>query len=190
MGELEGNVSVSSTLSVFTSLKKYDSNPEVFKIQLMRISFLISIITLALISSCIGKQLKTHYIYWDDENKSIVKYKMQVNYEGIVDGYCWHYYRNGQLTSKTRYEDNKLMEIYTVYDTLGNNLNYGSLTNGTGYVIFYDEKKGIKHTSGPYKNGLRNGWWKRYNFRGDIMDSLFFENGMNEGLDFYLFLLY
>lgn len=41
----------------------------------------------------------------------------------FVDGNCWHYYKNGQLLSKVRYEENKLMEIFEVYDTLGNPLN-------------------------------------------------------------------
>lgn len=53
----------------------------------------------------------------------------------------------------------------------------------------YDDKKGTKHFAGYYKDGLREGWWKNYNFRGELTDSIFFEEGVNEGLDFYLYLL-
>jgi antitoxin component YwqK of YwqJK toxin-antitoxin module len=142
------------------------------------------------LNSCGDKQFKTKYIYWEPKTKSIVKWKMQVTPEGIADGVCFHYYRNGQLLSKARYEDNRLMEIYEVYDSLGNKLNHGNFKNGNGYAISYDDKKGTRNFAGNYKDGLRDGWWKTYNFRGALTDSIFFEHGINEGLDFYLFLLY
>jgi antitoxin component YwqK of YwqJK toxin-antitoxin module len=150
------------------------------------------IFIILLLSSCAAKEVRTHYIYWNTApgTKQLVKNKIQMTPEGIANGYCWHYYRNGQLLSKTKYEDNRLMEICEVYDTLGNKLNYGNLKDGDGYAISYDDKRGIRKFAGAYKGGLREGWWKRYNFRGELSDSIFFEDGINEGLDFYLFVLY
>lgn len=98
----------------------------------MKTQIIVILITLA---SCAGKQLKTHSIYWDRENKSVMRYKMQVTAEEIADGNCFHYYENGQLLSKVRYEDNRLMEINEVYDSLGNKLPYGNFKDGNGYVI-------------------------------------------------------
>lgn len=141
--------------------------------------------------SCSGKQKKMRYIFWKTKSGLIsdVRYKMEVSGE-IVDGNCWHYYQNGQLLSKARYEENKLMEIYEVYDTLGNPLNYGQLKYGNGYVTSYDDQNGVRKFSGRYKDGLRTGWWKNYDFRGEVTDSVLFKDGFGDGYKFYLYLLY
>lgn len=143
------------------------------------------------ITSCVEQQKKMEYSFWKVNAKitSDVKFKMETS-DGVVDGYCWHYYKNGQLLSKVRYEDNKLMDIYEVYDSLGNKLNYGNFKNGNGYAISYDDKKGTRTFAGNYQDGLRTGWWKNYNFRGELTDSIFFDSGMNEDYDFYSYVLY
>lgn len=152
----------------------------------------ILIILVFLAASCAEKDKKNKFIYWksSSESKLRVKFKMETNSDGLIDGYCWHYYKNGQLLSKTRYEEGNLMEIYEVYDSLGNKLNYGYLNNGNGYVISYDDKKGVRNFSGRYENGLRTGWWRNYDFRGELRDSVFFKDGVGDGFDFYLYVLY
>lgn len=144
---------------------------------------------LVVISACSFNKKTVKYTYWDEKSKAKIRTKMETTND-IVDGFCDRFYINGQLLSRTKYNDNRLMEIYEVYDTLGNRLNYGYLKNGTGRVVMFDDRTGTKYMEGKYVNGLRQGWWKNYSTNGFLVDSLFFKDGIWDNHEYYLDLLY
>lgn len=141
------------------------------------------------LSACSFDKKKVKYTYWDEKSKTRIRTKMETTND-IVDGFCYTYYVNGQLLSRTTYADNRLMKIHEVYDTSGNRLNYGYLKNGTGKVVMFDDRTGTKYMEGKYINGLRQGWWKSYSTNGFLVDSLFFKDGISDGHEYYLYLLY
>lgn len=141
------------------------------------------------LSACSFDKKEVKYTYWDEKSKTRIRTKMETTND-IVDGFCYTYYVNGQLLSRTTYADNRLMKIHEVYDTSGNRLNYGYLKNGTGKVVMFDDRTGTKHMEGKYINGLRQGWWKSYSTKGFLIDSLFFKDGISDDHEYYLYLLY
>lgn len=99
-----------------------------------------------------------------------------IRYLGAEEYTNESYYKNGQLRARTLYTGESLMEIYCVYDTLGNKLDFGDLKNGTGYVKVFGFEGELK-CKGKYINGSREGWWKEYDFRGEFTDSIFYIQG-------------
>jgi antitoxin component YwqK of YwqJK toxin-antitoxin module len=85
--------------------------------------------------------------YPNEKVESITNYA-----NGLKDGFFKSYHENGQLWTVTRYSKNKTMDIVSNYDRNGEPQRKGSLKNGYGTIILYDEngeKKGIER----YKNG-------------------------------------
>lgn len=71
---------------------------------------------------------------------------------GLKDGFFKSYHENGQLWTVIRYSKNKTMDIVSNYDRNGEPQRKGSLKNGYGTIILYDEngeRRGIER----YKNG-------------------------------------
>lgn len=87
-----------------------------------------------------------------------------------------HYYPNGIEKTKTVMVNDRLNSIIYVNDTLGNPYDYGKLENGSGYVKQYDYQ-GTLTNAGSYLNGNRNGWWYRYSFKGELIDSILYKEG-------------
>lgn len=141
-----------------------------------------------LLNGCLSNHTVKH-TYWDEISKTRIRTKMEVSND-VADGFCYRYYRNGKLLSHTKYENNRLMEIYVVCDSLGNNINFGKLKHGTGYVTMFDDITGTKFMEGNYIDGLRQGWWKSYSSKGYLIDSIFFKDGIYDNHEYYLDLLY
>ncbi len=92
--------------------------------------------------------------------------------------YFTNYYQNGALKSKVTMKNDLLQEINLVQDTLGNKLDFGNFKNGNGYVIqFRDDGLG-RDQEGLYVNGNREGWWRHYHYKGTIMDSTLYIQGV------------
>lgn len=149
-----------------------------------KISVIFILISLSLISiKCTNDKIETSIDYWGDNEKGQIRRKCSFR-NGLLDGYCYRYYSNGQLMSKAIYKKDHLRKIVCVYDTLGRKLDFGSLDeNGTGYVITYSDEYGTRERSGQYINGRREGWWKNYTYRGDPTDSVFYKNSRPDFLN-------
>ena len=113
------------------------------------------------------------------ENKSI-HYTMRVYKKGKdTIYYTTNYYSNGIVKCKTIHINDCLDRVEFVNDTNGESLDYGKVQNGNGYVKKYNNQ-GILEYSGKYSNGNKEGWWLFYRFNGDIIDSSFYEKGINQ----------
>lgn len=84
------------------------------------------------------------YYHENGQLSSIGNFKVQVNSKGIVEAWKigeWKsYHENGQLWTIWAYQDDKLMEIISLFDKNGNKLDQGTLVNGNGTVNRYDEE--------------------------------------------------
>jgi antitoxin component YwqK of YwqJK toxin-antitoxin module len=99
------------------------------------------------------------------------------------------YYLNGKQRAHVKFGNLKLLHIYSVNDTLGNKLNYGNIKNGNGYIYVWD-RDGYLHESGQIEDGKRNGWWRTYHFKGEILDSSFFKKGKLDDMGDFEFCYY
>lgn len=127
---------------------------------------------------CTNNKTEVTIDYWKNEfgEKSNIRKKCTFRNDQL-NGYCYRYYRNGQLMSKAVYKEDHLVKIVCVFDTLGKKLNFGKLDEkGTGYVITYSDISGTREYSGYYKNGRREGWWKNYDYPSEPTDSIFYKN--------------
>jgi antitoxin component YwqK of YwqJK toxin-antitoxin module len=70
------------------------------------------------------------------------------------------------------------VKIYFLNDTTGKPLDFGNLENGTGHVNKYDFKGTLQY-SGNYTDGNKEGWWYYYHFSGEVLDSTFYEGGID-----------
>lgn len=120
--------------------------------------------------------------YWtngDAKKEKPIECNVKVYSKGSDTIVYWtNYYRNGNMKSKVTMINDLLSNIEMVLDTNGNPLDYGSLINGSGYVIEYSRYDGAPESEGNYLNGNREGWWKKYHFTGVISDSTYYENGI------------
>jgi|SRR5690606_16212590 len=138
------------------------------------------IILISLIS-CVAKKS-------DNCSKISVIYQPIGDRDSTVQGIVYHsekndddyvyedYYSNGKLRSRSKYSEEKLVEVFVAYDSIGRILDHGSIKNGEGYAIIYHEN-GIVKTKGYYSNGNRNGWWMRYDYSGRFNDSILYIDG-------------
>lgn len=123
--------------------------------------------------------------YWkNSDGTKTDKVKVSISSKNnMIDGYAYVYYSNGQLHSKSYYEENRLLKIVYVFDTLGRPLNFGKLDKkGNGYVIQYSNISGVRLYSGRITNGRKEGWWKTYYENGKTKDSIFYIDGSRKNL--------
>ena len=73
--------------------------------------------------------------------------------EGKMNGVYKYYHENGQLWTERVYKDGLLLEILSNYDSKGNSLNAGTMKDGSGTVIVYDEL-GDEIDTVIYQNGI------------------------------------
>lgn len=72
---------------------------------------------------------------------------------GQFDGPRKYYYENGQLWIEMIYKDNKPWQVVANYDAKGNTRDAGTLKNGSGSVIYYEEDGKIREKIN-YQNGM------------------------------------
>jgi antitoxin component YwqK of YwqJK toxin-antitoxin module len=140
--------------------------------------FLLLLSAIHVLIGCNGAKKETMISYWNNSDGSRTHVKSKCDYkDGQLHGYCFRYYDNGQLMSKTFYQEDRLLKIFCVFDSAGRKLDFGKLDeNGTGYVITYEDYSGRRGYSGKYINGRREGWWKSYTSENYVSDSIFFKN--------------
>mgnify|MGYP002780795241 CR=1 FL=1 len=100
-------------------------------------------------------------------------------FQDMINGEFIEYYNNGQIRCKLKYKNNKLIEIIEVFDSSGNKLSPGLFNDGNGLVNIY-YPNGAIYKQGHFKNGLKSGYWKFYNEKGDLLDSTLYEEGYSD----------
>jgi antitoxin component YwqK of YwqJK toxin-antitoxin module len=82
----------------------------------------------------------------------ILKDKFSVK-DGMRDGLRTYYYPDGKPWIETIYKENKSWTVVANYDSKGNKRNAGTLKNGDGTMILYDDDTTIRQTV-IFKNGI------------------------------------
>ena len=85
--------------------------------------------------------------YKNGKIESLTTYK-----NGNIDGTYKYYYDNGQLWAKRKYSNGKLLEVISNFDPNGKAREKGSLKNGNGTLIMYDDD-GNQMEAKEYLNG-------------------------------------
>lgn len=138
----------------------------------------------AALLSCVSSKkvlLSSGQEYWSEFHAGDTT-TLQTEYEVYLQGadtmlHFTNYYQTGALKSKVIMKNDLLMEISLVQDTLGNELDFGNLKDGNGYVVQYRNDGLGPDQEGLYVNGNREGWWKTYHYSGNILDSTFYKAG-------------
>lgn len=141
----------------------------------MKLYKILVIFSLAfIVSNCNEAKPVKYLTYWDAEKriKQSEFFVLKDEFHGISKGY----YKNGKQKFSAIYKKGKLLEIQFIKDTLGRRLKVGSLKNGMGEVIIYDDD-GVKEAFGNYVNGLKDGKWTEYNFNGEIINFQLYAKG-------------
>lgn len=147
---------------------------------------LLSIISFIIIG-CNSRNNKETLIYTEKEywskhhtsKEKAIRSKYDVySKNGDTIAYITNYYKSGALKSKVIMKNELLIDIEFVLDTLGNEINFGDLDNGTGYVIRYSSDNGVPTYEGQYIKGNKEGWWKNYHYRGYVTDSTLYIEGV------------
>ena len=116
---------------------------------------------------------------WYAGDTTSIQYNMRAVKKGNDTIYhTTYYYPNGVEKTKTEFINDRLKSIYFVNDTIGNPYDFGKIENGTGHVKQYDHQ-GTLIYSGNYKSGNKEGWWYSYHFKGKILDSIIYKDGVN-----------
>jgi antitoxin component YwqK of YwqJK toxin-antitoxin module len=98
----------------------------------------------------------------DDKKFTVIEYYSNGNYKRIYNqerlkivGLLLSYYENGQIKSSTFFDERgKIRDVISQFDSLGKELEKGTLRNGSGSYFVYDEHGGLKETI-YYKNGVK-----------------------------------
>jgi antitoxin component YwqK of YwqJK toxin-antitoxin module len=85
--------------------------------------------------------------YPNGKIKSVTTYK-----NGLQNGSFKYYYESGQLWTERIYKDDRLMDVISNFNSAGKPNKLGTLKNGTGSVIIYDEKGNITGVK-QFRNG-------------------------------------
>lgn len=141
--------------------------------------FILSLLSVVLFAfKCSTKPLNNNYeeYYYNENGDSTLHVKCQGDkvYE------CWEYYRNTQLKSHAKYDGDRLTNIFEVYDTSGALLDFGNFKDGNGFVKCYNNNGELEST-GEFRDGMRQGWWVNYHFSGEVIDSVFYDDGIIVG---------
>ena len=81
----------------------------------------------------------------------VLKEKFNVK-NGMRDGLRIYYYPDGKPWIETIYKEGKAWTVIANYDSKGNKRNAGTLKDGNGTLVFYDDDTTIRETV-TYKNG-------------------------------------
>ena len=91
-----------------------------------------------------------------------------------------HYFENGTIEQKIVFNNNCPINVLEYKDLKGNTLDYGTLKNGEGTFIEYNNALGVKTQEFTIKNNVLNGEYKGYH-KKQIVRKGYFLNGLKHG---------
>lgn len=110
---------------------------------------------------------------WYDSKGNIMMIETYVN--GKINGEQITYYSNSKVRSIVTYKENKIM-VTEWYKPDGKPLYREDFTDGEGeWINFWDN--GTIHESGRYLNFSKQGEWKTYSERGDLLETKVYDKG-------------
>lgn len=110
---------------------------------------------------------------WYDSTGNIMMIETYV--DGKVNGEQITYYPNAKMRSVVYYRANRITGL-DWYNQDGKQIYRERFNNGNGmWTNFYDDGK--IHEEGPYQNFLKNGTWKIYNEKGNLVETRTYKNG-------------
>ena len=111
-------------------------------------------------------------VWYSEEGKPVV---VDVYKNGRLDGTSFEYYLNGATKTVKVYVDNKISSIKS-YNKAGNIIHQSEFTDGSGHwKIFWETGNPLEE--GNYKNGVKDGEWKRYQSNGTVDNIKTYNNG-------------
>src|SRR5690554_2130209 len=88
------------------------------------------------------------------------------------------YHSNGSLKSIVVYRNGKIWEVEAYKDSSGNDLDYGKINKGDGYLKEYSDDSSILREEGEIIEGYKEGYWIQYCGNGvSICDSTLYTKG-------------
>jgi len=91
------------------------------------------------------------------------------------------YHSNGNLKSIIIFRKGEIWEVKAYKDSSGNDLDYGEINKGNGYIIEYAVDSSIPREEGEVIQGYKEGYWIQYCGNGlDICDSVLYTHGKDK----------
>lgn len=101
---------------------------------------------LMMVNGVPNEEVKEYY------ETGVLKDKFSVK-DGMRDGLRTYYYPDGKPWIETIYKENKSWTVVANYDSKGNKRNAGTLKEGNGTMILYDDDTTVRQTL-TFKNGV------------------------------------
>ena len=120
--------------------------------------------------------------YYDAKTKNIRSIST-FNSADQLDGLSTKYYSNGSLSFQIEYSADLIWNAIDVKDEQGKDLDFGTLINGDGYLKSFHPNGQIDR-EGIIVQGLREGYWLSYTPNGNLIDSVKYDHGFTDELDF------
>lgn len=119
---------------------------------------------------------------WYDPQGNIMMIESYVN--GKIRGEQVTYYPNTKIRSVITYYDNSIRKIEW-FDKEGRSIFREEYRNGTGRWKSYYDNGVTVHEEGYYVNGSRDGEWKFYNEKGNLVKKINYRMGTQIGISWY-----
>ncbi|MEO8762141.1 MAG: hypothetical protein ABI388_11520 [Bacteroidia bacterium] len=100
----------------------------------------------------------------------------------LRDGISIFYHKDGSLSVKILYKDDKEYTLLQAIDTQGHPLDGGNLKNGTGKLIIYDPLNDAKYQELNYLSGKKNGNFAIYFSNGQVAEKGNYLNNKVQGV--------
>lgn len=106
----------------------------------------------------------TRYLY---KNRNL---KKEINFvNGLEEGITREYAEDGRVITLITYKSGFIIDIQKINRYIGDNKKHGP------WKYFYDN--GVVRLEGSYKRGLEHGYFKEYDFNGNLLTTTKYENG-------------
>lgn len=122
--------------------------------------------------SYLNGKLHGEKIWYSSQEKPIM---VEIYNNGVLDGTSYEYYENGATKTIKVYNNNKISSMKS-YNKAGNIIHDSTFNGGTGsWKIFWESEQVLEE--GMYKNGVKDGEWKRYQSNGQVDNIKTYNNG-------------
>jgi antitoxin component YwqK of YwqJK toxin-antitoxin module len=121
-----------------------------------------------------------------DKNKKMEEYFVLENNREIKVGDYKFFFPDGNLSYHYLYNNGLPWDVVSVYDRFGERRDPGTLKNGSGTIMRYDEY-GNKESVTTYVRGFRSGEYKQYYDGGQLELLGFYTNGKANGAWSYFY---